>query len=84
MSVTRPKSTILAGRDDLLDPEFTIGGADRALLGLGFSLRLINGLVEIAGGGLDIDDGQFTLRIPLKADGTNRGLVGPEGLEPPT
>ena len=68
MSVTRPKSTILAGRDDLLDPEFTIGGADRALLGLGFSLRLINGLVEIAGGGLDIDDGQFTLRIPLKAD----------------
>ena len=68
MSVTRPKSTILAGRDDLLDPEFTIGGADRALLGLGFSLRLINGLVEIAGGGLDIDDGQFTLRIPHKAD----------------
>ena len=68
MSMTRPKSTILAGKDDLLDPEFTIGGTDRALLGLGFSLRLINGLVDIAGGGLDIDDGQFTLRIPLKAD----------------
>lgn len=68
ISVTRPKSTILAGKDDLLDPDFTIGGADRALLGLGFSLRLINGLVGIAGGGLEIDDGQFTLGIPLKAD----------------
>ena len=68
ISVTRPKSTVLAGKEDLLDPEFTIGGADRALLGLGFSLRLINGLVGIAGGGLDIDDGQFTLSIPLKAD----------------
>ena len=68
ISVTRPKSTILAGKDDLLDPEFTIGGADRALLGLGFSLRLINGLVEIAGGGLEIEDSQFTLSIPLKTD----------------
>jgi len=68
IGVTRPKSTVLAGKEDLLDPEFTIGGADRALLGLGFSLRLINGLVGIAGGGLDIDEGRFTLTIPLKAD----------------
>lgn len=68
IGVTRPKSTVLAGKEDLLDPEFTIGGADRALLGLGFSLRLINGLVGIAGGGLDIDEGHFTLTIPLKAD----------------
>lgn len=68
ISVTRPNSTILAGQDDLLDPDFTIGGADRALLGLGFSLRLINGLVGIAGGGLDIEDSQFTLSIPLKVD----------------
>ena len=65
IGVTRPKSTILAGKEDLLDPEFTIGGADRALLGLGFSLRLINGLVGIAGGGLDIDESHFTLSIPL-------------------
>ena len=66
-TMTRPKSTILAGKEDLLDPEFTIGGADRALLGLGFSLRLINGLVGIAGGALDIDERQFTLSVPLKA-----------------
>jgi hypothetical protein len=69
VGLTRPKATILAGKEDLLDPEFTIGGADRALLGLGFSLRLINGLVGIAGGGLDIDDTQFTLSVPLKDEG---------------
>ena len=65
-SFTRPKSTILAGKEDLLDPEFTIGGADRALLGLGFSLRLINGLVAIAGGGLEIQDSEFSLHLPLE------------------
>jgi hypothetical protein len=68
LSMTRPRSTILAGKEDLLDPEFTIGGADRALLGLGFSLRLINGLVGIAGGALEIDDGHFTLFVPLQPD----------------
>jgi hypothetical protein len=68
LSMTRPKSTILAGKEDLLDPEFTIGGADRALLGLGFSLRLINGLIGIAGGALEIDDGQFTWYVPSKPE----------------
>ncbi len=66
-SLTRPKATVMAGKDDLLDPEFTIGGADRALLGLGFSLRLINGLVGIAGGGLAIADDHFSLDVPLQA-----------------
>ena len=66
-SLTRPKATIMADKDDLLDPEFTIGGADRALLGLGFSLRLINGLVGIAGGGLEIADERFSLDVPLQA-----------------
>ena len=66
IGLTRPKATILAGKEELLDPEFTIGGADRALLGLGFSLRLINGLVGIAGGRLEIDERQFTLSIPLR------------------
>ena len=68
IGVTRPSSTIFASKDDLLDPEFTISGADNALLGLGFSLRLINGLVGIAGGDLDIEDSQFFLSVPLKAD----------------
>ena len=50
----------------MLDPEFTIGGADRALLGLGFSLRLINGLVAIAGGGLEIEEQKFSLHLPIE------------------
>ena len=37
------------------------------LLGLGFSLRLINGLVGIAGGGLEIADDHFSLDVPLQA-----------------
>ena len=55
----------MAGKDDLLDPEFTLGQSDRAMLGLGFSLRLVNGLVGIAGGALDITEDEFTLSIPL-------------------
>lgn len=66
VSITRPKATVMAAKEDLLDPEFTIGEADRTLLGLGFSLRLVNGLVGIAGGALDIGDDEFTLSLPLK------------------
>lgn len=65
ISITRPKATLMAGKDELLDPEFTIGEADRALLGVGFSLRLVNGLVGIAGGGLEISADRFTLSVPL-------------------
>lgn len=65
IGITRPKATLLAGKEELLDPEFTIGEADRALLGLGFSLRLVNGLVGIAGGSLEIGDDHFTLNVPL-------------------
>ena len=65
ISITRPQATIMAGKDDLLDPEFTLGQSDRAMLGLGFSLRLVNGLVGIAGGALDITEDEFTLSIPL-------------------
>ncbi|HET9356077.1 MAG TPA: histidine kinase dimerization/phospho-acceptor domain-containing protein [Sphingomicrobium sp.] len=64
VSLTRPRSTVLAARQDLLDPEFTIGQADRAVLGLGFSLRLVNGLIELAGGALTIDDERFSLLLP--------------------
>jgi K+-sensing histidine kinase KdpD len=65
IGITRPQATLLAGKEDLLDPEFTIGDADRALLGLGFSLRLVNGLVGITGGALEIGDDEFTLSLPL-------------------
>lgn len=63
-AITRPRSTVLAAREDLLDPDFTIGEADRATLGLGFSLRLVNGLIELAGGALTIDEERLTLLFP--------------------
>ena len=63
--ITRPRATLMAGKEELLDPEFTIGDSDRALLGLGFSLRLVNGLVGIAGGALEIVEDHFTLSVPL-------------------
>ena len=65
VDITRPRATLMAGKEDLLDPEFTIGEADRAMLGLGFSMRLVNGLVGIAGGALEIGEGVFTLSLPL-------------------
>lgn len=65
VAISRPRSTILATKSDLLDPEFTIGDSDRALLGLGFSLRLVSGLAELAGGTLDIGDEYLTLFLPL-------------------
>ena len=64
MSVTRPKSTLSATKDDLLNPQFTVGEADQALLGLGFSLRLVNGLAGIADGELEITSEHFTLYVP--------------------
>lgn len=66
LGVTRPRATLMAGKEELLDPEFTIGDTGGAMLGLGFSLRLINGLVGIAGGGLDIAEEEFTLLLPVK------------------
>jgi signal transduction histidine kinase len=63
-SLTRPAATLMAAREDLLDPEFSLGAADRAMLGLGFSLRLVNGLVGIAGGELEIADDVFILSLP--------------------
>ena len=74
IGLTRPRATILATSEVLLDPEFTIGGKDRALLGLGFSLRLINGLVGIANGELEIDEEQFTLSVPLKGGSTTANI----------
>lgn len=67
ISMTRPRATIMATKEDLLDPEFTIGECDRDLLGLGFSMRLVNGLASLAGGGLEIGDDRFTLFVPLTA-----------------
>ena len=63
--ISRPAVTAAAAKEQLLDPDFTLGKGERAMLGLGFSLRLVNGLAGIAGGKLEIGDDQFVLSLPL-------------------
>ena len=53
VSVTRPASTINLTERQMLDPSFlSTGEEDGARLGLGFGLRLVRGLVRLAGGSL--------------------------------
>ena len=65
-SITRPSS--IAGRDEptLLDPDFGIDGEwpDGALLGLGFTLRLVARLAGQGGGKLVILPDRFALTLP--------------------
>ncbi len=64
MSVARPASLSLARGDRLLDPEFAVDGGDDTALGLGFGLRLLNGLAALAGGRLEVGGGALTLVLP--------------------
>ena len=59
---------MLAGRDErtLLDPDYSPDGdwPDAPLLGLGFTLRLVDRLATQAGGRLTIADDRFELVLP--------------------
>ena len=53
VSVTRPASTAHLSERQMLDPSFqSTGEEDGSRLGLGFALRLVRGLVRLAGGSL--------------------------------
>ena len=53
VSVTRPASTVQLSERQMLDPSFLSPGEEEgARLGLGFALRLVRGLVRLAGGSL--------------------------------
>ncbi|MBB3763742.1 sensor histidine kinase [Sphingomicrobium lutaoense] len=62
--IRRPRA--LNGRDatSLLDPALTLESEGQALLGLGFSLRLVRGLARVAGGDLIVDAEAILLDIP--------------------
>ncbi len=64
LSLKRPASIAHMSSDQLLDPEFTVGGGDETALPLGFNLRLINGLAGLAGGRLDFEAGSAALILP--------------------
>ncbi|QHL91260.1 sensor histidine kinase [Sphingomonas changnyeongensis] len=69
LSVSRP--AVLAGRDErsLLDPAHGPDGdwPDAPVLGLGFTLRLVRGLAEAAGGRLVIEAERIALTLPAVA-----------------
>jgi hypothetical protein len=67
LSIARPSALSLASGEKLLDPEFAIDGSQGALgLGIGFELRLLNGLAGIAGGRLEFEESQISLVFPTK------------------
>lgn len=65
LSIARPRALADLSSTRLLDPALSLSGDQgTALLGLGFSLRLVRGLIRIAGGELTIDRDRIRLHLP--------------------
>ncbi|WP_265570718.1 sensor histidine kinase [Sphingomicrobium nitratireducens] len=64
LSVNRPASIEGLSEARLLDPALSLEGEGKPLLGLGFSLRLVRGLIRIAGGELAIEPDAIALHLP--------------------
>ena len=64
VSVTRPASTVNFTERQMLDPSFlSAGEGEGSRLGLGFALRLVRGLVRLAGGSLKFTADQIVLTM---------------------
>ena len=65
ISVTRPASTRQLNEAQIMDPAFQVEGADGgSRLGLGFALRLVRGLAQLAAGSLRLTQTEFQLVLP--------------------
>lgn len=64
-AITRPHATRHLTERQMLDPSHQLAGEDAtSKLGLGFALRLVRGLVRLAGGTLHFKGDQVVLAIP--------------------
>jgi signal transduction histidine kinase len=65
ISVTRPASTSQLSDAQIMDPSFQVEDTGSASpLGLGFALRLVRGLAQLAAGSLRLTPGEFQLVLP--------------------
>jgi signal transduction histidine kinase len=66
ISVTRPASTRQLTDAQVMDPAFQVDGAEGASpLGLGFALRLVRGLAQLASGSLRLTHGEIQVVLPI-------------------
>ena len=65
ISVTRPPSTRQLSDAQIMDPAFQVeSGGTASPLGLGFALRLVRGLAQLAAGSLRLTPAEFQLVLP--------------------
>lgn len=63
LSVDRPAALKNLAEEDLLNPRFAVPRQRNARLSLGFSLRLVRGIAQLAGGDLVVTRGKLTLLL---------------------
>jgi hypothetical protein len=63
LSVDRPAALKNLGEDDLLNPRFAVPRQRNSRLSLGFSLRLVRGIAQLAGGDLMVTPRKLTLLL---------------------
>nr|WP_279614859.1 histidine kinase dimerization/phospho-acceptor domain-containing protein [Sphingomicrobium astaxanthinifaciens] len=64
LEVALPARLAATAPEDLVDPALVVDTSGKALLGTGFSLRLVRGLARVGGGELDFADGRARLDLP--------------------
>ena len=64
LKLARPAALKGLSAQRLLDPSLSLSGQGPTLLGFGFSLRLVRGLVRIAGGEISIENDRIIVHLP--------------------
>lgn len=67
LKFARPAALKGLSAQRLLDPSLSLTGEGPKLLGFGFSLRLVRGLVRIAGGEISIENDRIIVHLPVMA-----------------